>query len=84
MEKRRLLDFVFSNSTWKHGKLIPNYRKPFDILAVTNVAYQQEKAASLSKDDLFNIWLPEVNPLRNLSLFPCCWARMKKSIIPER
>jgi site-specific DNA recombinase len=29
-EKRRLLNFVCSNSIWKDGKLIPNYRKPFD------------------------------------------------------
>lgn len=32
-EKRRLLNFVFSNSTWKDGKLTPAYRKPFDLLA---------------------------------------------------
>ena len=31
MEKRKLLDFVLSNSTWKDGQLIPNYRKPFDL-----------------------------------------------------
>ncbi|HMK75053.1 MAG TPA: zinc ribbon domain-containing protein, partial [Thermodesulfobacteriota bacterium] len=29
-EKRRLLNFVFSNSTWKDGKLVHAYRKPFD------------------------------------------------------
>ena len=57
-EKRRLLNFVCSNSIWKDGKLIPSYRKPFDLLAVTNVAYQKEKAASSSENDLFNIWLP--------------------------
>jgi hypothetical protein len=31
-EKRKLLDFVCSNSTWKDGRLIPQYRKPFDLL----------------------------------------------------
>ncbi len=61
LEKRRLLDFVFSNSTWKHGELIPKYRKPFDMLAVTNVAYKKEKAASPSKDDLSDIWLPRTD-----------------------
>ena len=55
MEKRRLLDFVFLNSTWKNGYLSPTYRKPFDMLAVTNIAYQKQKAASPSKDDLFAI-----------------------------
>ena len=31
-EKRRLLDFVCSNSVWRDGALIPNYRKPFDLI----------------------------------------------------
>jgi site-specific DNA recombinase len=34
-EKRGLLNFVHSNSVWKNGQLIPNYRKPFDLLVVT-------------------------------------------------
>jgi hypothetical protein len=42
-EKRRLLNFVFSNSTWKEGKLIPPYPKPFDLLALTNTAYQSSR-----------------------------------------
>jgi hypothetical protein len=57
-EKRRLLNFVLSNSSWKDGRLIPGYRKPFDLLAVTNLAYQKEKALSPAKDGLFDIWLP--------------------------
>ena len=32
-EKRRLLDFVVSNSTWKDGELAAEYRQPFDLLA---------------------------------------------------
>jgi len=35
-EKRRLLDFVCSNSTWKNGSLTATLRQPFDILAVMN------------------------------------------------
>ena len=57
-EKRRLRDFVFSNSTWKDGCLIPTYRKPFDMLAVTNDAYYKEKAARGDSDGLFTILLP--------------------------
>jgi hypothetical protein len=57
-EKRRLLNFVFSNSTWKDSKLIPAYRKPFYLLALTNAAYQNGKAISSKKDGLFEIWLP--------------------------
>lgn len=57
-EKRRLLDFVFSNSTWKDGTLTPNYRKPFDMIAVTNISYKKEQAASPGKSGLNEIWLP--------------------------
>jgi hypothetical protein len=39
-EKRKLLDFVCSNSTWKDGRFIPQYRKSFDLLAATNRSYQ--------------------------------------------
>lgn len=35
-EKRELLNFVLSNSTWKDGQLTPEYRLPFNFLAVTN------------------------------------------------
>lgn len=32
-EKRRVLDFVLSNCTWKDGELTPVFRQPFDIIA---------------------------------------------------
>jgi hypothetical protein len=32
MEKQRLLEFVVSNPTWKHGELSTNVRQPFDVL----------------------------------------------------
>ena len=54
-EKRRWLDFVFSNSIWQDGRLIPTYRKPFDMLAVTNEAYHKEKAARGASDGLLTI-----------------------------
>ena len=57
-EKRRLLNFVFSNSSWRDGRLTPVYRKPFDLLAVTNLAYRREKALFPMKEGLFDIWLP--------------------------
>ena len=65
VEKRRLLNFVFSNSSWKDGRLSPVYRKPFDLLAVTNLAYQREKALFPTKEGLFDIWLPFVDSFRN-------------------
>jgi site-specific DNA recombinase len=57
-EKRRVLDFIFSNCLWKDGSLIPSYRKPFDMLALTNAAYQKRKATPRVKSGLSEIWLP--------------------------
>lgn len=63
-EKRRLLNFVFSNSTWKHGKLNPTYKQPFDILAVINTEYQTKKASIGKNADLRPIMLPFVDAYR--------------------
>jgi site-specific DNA recombinase len=57
LEKRRLLDFVCSNSQWKDGILIPTYRKPFDLLASTNIAYTKTEAASPVENGFCPIWL---------------------------
>jgi site-specific DNA recombinase len=57
-EKRRLLNFVCSNSQWKDGQLIPAYRKPFDLLTTTNMSYTKTKATSLAESSLCLIWLP--------------------------
>ena len=37
-QKRRLLNFVLSNCSWKGGKLSANFRQPFDIIAQTATA----------------------------------------------
>lgn len=42
-EKRRLLDFLISNCTWKEGALTPTFRQPFDLLVDTNTAYTRDK-----------------------------------------
>ncbi len=63
-EKRRLLDYVVSNSTWKNGKLTPQYRQPFDIIAVTNQSYQKKKVANSEISDLLPSWLPVVDAFR--------------------
>jgi len=56
-EKRKLLEFVCSNSTWRDQTLTATFRQPFDLLAVTNTAWQNEKAARGSSSDLRPIWL---------------------------
>ena len=60
-EKRRLLDFVVSNSTWKDGELSVTYRQPFDMLAVTTSASNEKKVAGGDSDDLRQVWLLDVD-----------------------
>ncbi len=55
-EKRRLLNFVCSNSVWKDGSLYAKYRQPFELLAVTNHAYQHKRAVSRLENDLRSEW----------------------------
>jgi site-specific DNA recombinase len=57
-EKRRLLNFVVSNCTWKHGGLVANWRHPFDLLAKTTAVAAQ--TAMVKKPNLrkTEIWLP--------------------------
>ena len=66
-EKRKLLNLVHSNSTWADGELTANYRKPFDMIAVSNRAYQRKKATFQEKSDLLDIWRPLANALRTFS-----------------
>ncbi len=56
-EKRRLLNFVCSNSTWKDRSLTATFRQPFDTIAVANTAWQRQKAAGATSSDLRPIWL---------------------------
>lgn len=55
--KREILNFVLSNSTWKDGQLMPNYRKPFDLLVVKNLAVAEQKAAGAAESELFKNYL---------------------------
>jgi site-specific DNA recombinase len=58
-EKRRLLNFLLSNCTWKNGELEVTYRQPFDMIVEMHREHEKKKAAYLSKSDLFANWLPE-------------------------
>ena len=60
-EKRRLLNFVLSNCTWKDGQLHATFRQPFDMLAVTTTVHHQKKAAGATSSDLRPIWLPALD-----------------------
>lgn len=56
-EKRRLLDFVLSNCSWKDGKLTATFRQPFDIIAGTVANDQAARAAELASTARSEIWL---------------------------
>ena len=51
-EKRRLLAFVLSNSTWGNGELRVKFRQPFDLIALGTTELKQKKAARVGSDDL--------------------------------
>ena len=42
-EKRRLLNFVLSNCSWSDGELTPEFRQPFDMIAVASSEQAQKK-----------------------------------------
>jgi len=56
-EKRRLLNFLLSNCTWKGGELRATFRQPFDMIAVSNVANGKQKAAGGDSNSPFENWL---------------------------
>ena len=58
-EKRKLLDFVVSNCTWKDGKLHAEYRQPFDIIRDAAQATPQGGGGSGSGGGSFDNWRRE-------------------------
>jgi hypothetical protein len=62
-QKRKLLDFVLSNCRWNDGQLEPEYRKPFDMLALAlAVAAQNAAAAGVARNVAQNEnWLPTLD-----------------------
>ncbi len=44
--KRRILDFVTSNSVWKDGQIHPNYREPFATIALMGMGDETKQAVS--------------------------------------
>jgi site-specific DNA recombinase len=56
LKKRRIINFVCSNSIWKGGKVHPNYRQPFDMIAENNTSWEKEKALSCGESAIFENW----------------------------
>jgi hypothetical protein len=57
-EKRRLLNFVVSNCTWRGGELAFTFRQPFDLVAETALVHVQKKAVGDVANGFSQIWLP--------------------------
>lgn len=56
-EKRELLKFVVSNSTWKEGKLTVIYRQPFDLFTTWRVNMQNDSTLKQPKNGRNEKWL---------------------------
>jgi site-specific DNA recombinase len=57
-EKRRLLNFLLSNCSWKGGELIPVFRQPFGMIVDANSAHSQLHESVRSPNVGFEKWLP--------------------------
>jgi site-specific DNA recombinase len=57
-EKRRLLNFVVWNCTWRGGQLVANLRQPFDLLAETTACAAQAAGGNRPSFAKSEIWLP--------------------------
>jgi site-specific DNA recombinase len=56
-EKRRLLNFVLSNSHWKDGALHATLRQPFDLVAETAVIAASQKGHEAQNPAGHPVWL---------------------------
>jgi site-specific DNA recombinase len=70
-EKRRLLDFVVANCTWKGGELVANLRQPFDLLAETTSVAAQAAAGNKPNLAKTEIWLPGPDSNQPAGQDPC-------------
>jgi site-specific DNA recombinase len=57
-EKRRLLNFLLSNCSWKEGKLSAMFRQPFEMLSHRVKAGQNETSTGMHQTADFEKWLP--------------------------
>ena len=60
-EKRKLLNFVLSNCTWKDGELTATLRQPFDLLAQTTAVAARVTASGQARSAKKEIWLGDVD-----------------------
>ena len=56
-QKRRMLNFVLLNSTWRDGKLEVEWREPFNLLAKSIAECKSENASSVVTGGVRSQWL---------------------------
>lgn len=68
-EKRRLLDFLVSNCSWKDGQLTAEFRQPFNLLADTTMAAATATAEGGAESVKSEIWLLRLDSTHQRSAF---------------
>ena len=56
-EKRKMLDLLVSNSSWKDGELAVTYREPFDTIAKTATTQRALAPTGTSEEARSEVWL---------------------------
>ena len=69
-EKRKLLNSVLSNCTWKGGELTAKYRQPFDVLGVAVASERQRMGEGSANNGQFENWLPTLDSNSKGSVAP--------------
>ena len=69
-EKRKLLKFVVSNSTWQHGVLTGPLRQPFDLLAETAMTAARLAGPDGAIPPGHSVWLGFLDTYRTRCLAP--------------
>ena len=67
-EKRRLLNFLLSNCTWRDGGVAATLRQPFDLLAETTAIEARAGTGNIPNLAKTEIWLPLVDSNHNLRI----------------
>jgi site-specific DNA recombinase len=60
-EKRRLLDFLLSNSIWKGGELHPSFKQPPEMIAERAMAAWRAVASRAASAAKTEIWQPRLD-----------------------
>ncbi len=63
-EKRKLLNFVVSNSVWDGKNLKAEFKQPFDILVESKIRIESEITFDMPQMAVFEKWLPVLHGIR--------------------